>query len=435
MGAQALLQAVSTGAMLEAQGLVLAGVDVNARREKDGATVLHLAVKAGSVGVVRLLIEHKADVSALDTSSCTPLHLATRQGYGLIVSQLLEAKADTAAPDTGGRTALADAVGSGDVEAMRRLLAAGAEPDPDDVLDSEGNSAKKAPALLRAVQTGAHVQMVKELIQARAAVEGTDRRGNSALHAAGHSGDPATTKFLLQKRADPNCVNYKCRTPLHYAASTGCIRVIRALVHANADPNIRDDDGLLPMGRAGDPRVEQELRLLGAWGEGPRMAVVPISPPQTPPDSPAGSSPTGRAVSPGSPSRRGSAPGSPQLSPGTSPLPSPTSGRPNTAGWLGLTGRSAGGLSRASSSGGLGVPSSSLSSLASAASTGRLPASPARGQPPGRRSAPPWSPGLRGQTQSVGALVRCGAHTAAGLRPSVRGHGTDAMRRRLFDAA
>lgn len=54
------------------------GANVNAKNMYE-QTPLHIAVKIGDVGMVKFLLQHKADVNAQDSDGCTPLCLAVTQ--------------------------------------------------------------------------------------------------------------------------------------------------------------------------------------------------------------------------------------------------------------------------------------------------------------------------------------------------------------------
>ena len=58
------------------------------------------------VEIVRLLVEHRADVTAKDKSFSTPLHLASSFGTPEIVRRLIERGADITAEDESRRTPL-----------------------------------------------------------------------------------------------------------------------------------------------------------------------------------------------------------------------------------------------------------------------------------------------------------------------------------------
>lgn len=107
-----------------AELLVAAGADVNTRNP-NGASVLFLAASEGQDSVVRLLLNHGADVNQPDNAGLTPLHAAAdgarlleveiedeQQGYGYVENtavtrMLLAAGALPNARDLQGRTPLA----------------------------------------------------------------------------------------------------------------------------------------------------------------------------------------------------------------------------------------------------------------------------------------------------------------------------------------
>ena len=71
----------------------------------DGATPLHEACHSGCEGVVRVLLEHGAAVNVQDRSGVTPLHDASGNGCGNVVRMLLEHGADRTAKNNKGETA------------------------------------------------------------------------------------------------------------------------------------------------------------------------------------------------------------------------------------------------------------------------------------------------------------------------------------------
>ena len=75
--------------------LIQHGADL-AAQAKDGWTPLHWASEEGHVEVVRLLIEHGADLAAQGEDGSTPLHWASERGHVEVV-QLLEHEAKAAA--------------------------------------------------------------------------------------------------------------------------------------------------------------------------------------------------------------------------------------------------------------------------------------------------------------------------------------------------
>ena len=111
----------------EIRTLLEAGSDVDVRN-KYGVTPLWIASQKGHTGIVKLLLEAKADVNAArKTNGVTPLFMASQNGHTEVVKLLLAAKADVNAADQGGVTPLWIAVKKGRTEIVRLLLDAKAE--------------------------------------------------------------------------------------------------------------------------------------------------------------------------------------------------------------------------------------------------------------------------------------------------------------------
>jgi ankyrin repeat protein len=72
--------------------LVEHGADVNLTREKP--TSLHMATENGHLNVVQYLVDHGANVNYRDKDGVSPLHSACRGGYFDIVRFLVEHGAD-----------------------------------------------------------------------------------------------------------------------------------------------------------------------------------------------------------------------------------------------------------------------------------------------------------------------------------------------------
>lgn len=103
------------------------GASVNARRAKDGMTLLHIASNKGNKDLVGALIAKSADCWATSNSGSTPLHLAAGGGYTGIVEILLAQNANVNAVDADGRTPLHKAAVFGHKELVAVLLKEGAD--------------------------------------------------------------------------------------------------------------------------------------------------------------------------------------------------------------------------------------------------------------------------------------------------------------------
>lgn len=89
--------------------------------------MLHVAAAVGNPAVVRLLIEHGADVAATTRDAETPLHVAAIYGFAPLVRLLLENGADISAKASEDLTPLHSAASDGKEAVVRLLLAKGAD--------------------------------------------------------------------------------------------------------------------------------------------------------------------------------------------------------------------------------------------------------------------------------------------------------------------
>lgn len=129
------------------------------------------------------------------------------------------------------------------------------------------------------------VEAVRKLIAAGADVHARNRLGDQPLHAAaaGAPGSPvwnpsaqaATIVCIVDAGGDPNCVDKRGVTPLHRAVRTRCAEAVRTLLECDADPARKNKSGSTPMllatqntgrGGTGSPEAKAEqleiLRLL-----------------------------------------------------------------------------------------------------------------------------------------------------------------------------
>lgn len=94
------------GSAARINGLLRAAPGLVAARDAAQHTPLHMAAFFGNEAVVKALIEHGADVDAVDFKGWTPLHWAAAYGQRKGVELLLAAGADVNARTTVGRTPL-----------------------------------------------------------------------------------------------------------------------------------------------------------------------------------------------------------------------------------------------------------------------------------------------------------------------------------------
>ena len=97
----------------------------------EGDSALHSASCISEKGLVKLLLNCRADVNKADYDRRVALHHAAGNGHGQVVEQLLQTGADIEKKDYGGGTPLASAIEKGYDVVIKLLLMKGAKIDYD----------------------------------------------------------------------------------------------------------------------------------------------------------------------------------------------------------------------------------------------------------------------------------------------------------------
>ncbi len=157
------------------------------------------------------------------------------------IPALVTAGADVNAGNPNGWTPLMVAASRGDLEAVKLLLSAGADPD----IASRTEYYSGFTAVMAAAFYG-HPEVAEVLVATGIELDAVDNHyyGETALMLAVKRGIPETVKVLLAGGADVNVANRNGVTALMYAASYGRMEMVEMLLAAGADPEIRDHAGL-----------------------------------------------------------------------------------------------------------------------------------------------------------------------------------------------
>ncbi|KAH9053059.1 ankyrin repeat-containing domain protein [Lactarius vividus] len=179
------------------------------------------AFEIGEIDVALSLIRRGADVNALDTTMCNPLHRESDGGRTHLVRLLLEHNADVNLP--GGlvcATPLHFASCVGQLEVSRLLIQQGANVN--------------SPSLdgwtpLNAASENGHLDAVRLLIDSGADLDAPNNKGGTPLHSAANNGHLDIVKLLLDSGADFDIRNEDGKTASDLAFDSGSLEVTNFL--------------------------------------------------------------------------------------------------------------------------------------------------------------------------------------------------------------
>ena len=248
LGVTPLMLAALNGSPQMVEKLLAAGARANDARPS-GETALILAARAGSQVVVKSLLAAGADPNAKTKSGDTALMFAAAEQHPDVVRVLVEAGSDVnaraAVVQKGGNSYAARQaqrkVDGTDGDGEPRLLFKG-QAIAVAQLPKEGDGEPSRPEggftpLLHAAMSG-DLEAVKALLAAGANINQAAADGMTPLNVAIVKGNEAVALHLIEKGADVNAAEAGF-TALHSAALTGQIAVAKALLARGADINAR----------------------------------------------------------------------------------------------------------------------------------------------------------------------------------------------------
>ena len=298
-GLTALLLAARQGARDTALALVDGGANVNLVSPADRTSALLIATINGHFDLARELMARGADVNAASDNGVTPLYAALNvqwapkafypqpraylqqdTSYLQLMKALLEKGADPNARlrrkvwystynfdnlrlEEVGASPFWRAAYAADVEAMRLLVAQGADPHLPTTKPA-GRTTRGVPGQLDTVSDSSGRPPVPvggpgiPPLQAAAGWGYGDGFAGNA-HRFAPTGMMAAVKYLVEEiGADVNAEDYDGNTALHQAAARGDVEMILYLVSKGADPRVINRDGQSTADMANGPvqRIE-----------------------------------------------------------------------------------------------------------------------------------------------------------------------------------
>lgn len=189
------------------------GADPNMVLDQQGRRALYHAAAAGSIEMVRLLLDAGAKVSA--ESGSTSLHAAAARGDLPMLEMLIGSvsKRVLNKTDSDGYTPLMSAIAGGQIEAAKVLLAAGADPNAHE-------DSVNANTAIRIAAADGTLDMAKLLLAAGADPLIPGRMGLTALDRARERHTPmgrmitvAIERWLEQKQAAAKAPQARKKAP------------------------------------------------------------------------------------------------------------------------------------------------------------------------------------------------------------------------------
>uniref|UniRef100_A0A1B0CGM8 Putative ankyrin n=1 Tax=Lutzomyia longipalpis TaxID=7200 RepID=A0A1B0CGM8_LUTLO len=225
---------------------------------RDKASPLHLCSQWGLVNVLQTLIDHGANVNAVDCNNKTPLHVAIENQHDEMIGILLcHPSIDLRQRDKSGNTPFAAALTVRNHKAAQNILqrlpnaaeqidqrgrnflhVAIMKDDLESVLfllairvdvNSRVHDVNQTPPLHLAASSE-NEMLVRNLILAGARVNERDATSKTALHVAAERGRVANVSALLQNGADFDAVDGDGNNALHIAVREGHLAVVRELL-------------------------------------------------------------------------------------------------------------------------------------------------------------------------------------------------------------
>jgi ankyrin repeat protein len=200
---------------------------------KQGCTPLMTAVIVGATECARQLLDARAGISIRGPYSETAATIAAKQGHTAVLELLLAHDSQaTLAATCNGLPLLTVAVLSGQIATARLLLERGADVHAVNALTQ--TAPLQNTALYWCTSNRGGAELTQLLLQHGAAVNSTNRDGDTPLVRAAISGDIGSARALVSAGADVCAVCTNGMTCLHAAAKRGHLELLQLLLEHGA---------------------------------------------------------------------------------------------------------------------------------------------------------------------------------------------------------
>ena len=211
-------------------------------RAQDASTKLYDSIRANDLRGLQALLDQGVSANTPDGREITPLMWAAEIGSVDAMRTLIAAGADVNAQNNFGATALMWSVS--DAVKVRLLLDHGAD------VNKVANSGRTA--LILAAFTNPSAEVVRMLLAKGAKVDVIDRRQFTPAYAATFGNDTATIRMLVEAGAELNTADdFIGFTPLLNAAANGNLEAVKLLLAKGAKVNAASKRENLPQVKVG----------------------------------------------------------------------------------------------------------------------------------------------------------------------------------------
>ena len=255
----ALEQAVWDNNTAQLLQLLREEIDVNRLNQTDGYAPIHWAVERSLTEVLKILLDHGADVNLMTSNAIgkdrTALHMAAELGDPEVIQLLLEYGADVGATTSYGETPLHGVrLFVKNIEVVQQLVESGANVNAETTF---GATPLHSASILGSAQ------IVILLIERGAEINRENKRGLTPLHHAADYGHEDVVKVLLQ--SEELSLDLQTRngdTALHLAAKKGHARIVELLLQAGANPTVENKFNKSPLAEARDRSYDTVVAIL-----------------------------------------------------------------------------------------------------------------------------------------------------------------------------
>ncbi|KAF4501632.1 ankyrin 1 [Fusarium agapanthi] len=219
------------------QYLLGKGADPDAR-DSDGIPIICAAVSGGHTNMVQWLVDANADVNVVYLDSkITSLHEA--YPHPEIVRLLLEHGADINRGNADSRTALNFAIVTNNLATVQMLLEAKTKPDINtDTIYWD----------LRIVITGGYIDIVEKMLEAGVDVNNVNEKGESLLaYAIKYNTPSGMIRKILEYNPDLEMRDKKENTALHCITRSTILETVRLVVNAGGRLDVLNSDKDTPL--------------------------------------------------------------------------------------------------------------------------------------------------------------------------------------------